>query len=184
VRRSRSVALDEIDHDLLELLQEDAGRTLRQLAETVRLSPSAVQRRIGRYQAAGLIARKVAVLDPRAVSGSLLAVVLVTLAQESSESHDALRTRLLAAPEVQQCYDVAGEWDYVVVLVANDMSHCRELVARLFLDDSSVDRCETLPVFDPVKLGLGIPTRLGRSGRKLGVGAAVRPRPDLARRRA
>jgi Lrp/AsnC family transcriptional regulator, leucine-responsive regulatory protein len=159
VRGPRSIALDEIDHDLLALLQEDAGRTLRQLGETVRLSPSAVQRRIRRYQAAGLIARKVAVLDPRAVSGSLLAVVLVTLAQESSESHDALRARLLAAQEVQQCYDVAGEWDCVVVLVANDMSHCRELVARLFLDESSVKRCETLPVFDPVKLGLGIPTR-------------------------
>jgi Lrp/AsnC family leucine-responsive transcriptional regulator len=39
------------------------------------------------------------------------------------------------------------------------MSHCRELVARLFLVDSSIKRCETLPVFDPVKLGLGIPTR-------------------------
>ena len=63
-------------------------------------------------------------------------------------SHDALSARLLAAQEVQQCYDVAGEWDYVVVLVANDMSHCRELIARLFLDDSSVKRCETLPVFD------------------------------------
>jgi Lrp/AsnC family transcriptional regulator, leucine-responsive regulatory protein len=155
----RSVALDEIDHHLLALLQEDAGQTLRQLGETVRLSPSAVQRRIGRYQAAGLIARKVAILDPRAVTGSLLAVVLVALAQESSESHDALRARLLAAQEVQQFYDVAGEWDYVVVLVANDMSRCRELVARLFLDDSSVKNCETLPVFDPVKLGLGVPTR-------------------------
>lgn len=72
MRRSRSVALDEIDHDLLELLQEDAGRTLRQLAETVRLSPSAVQRRIGRYQAAGLIARKVAVLDPGPLAGRFL----------------------------------------------------------------------------------------------------------------
>jgi Lrp/AsnC ligand binding domain/Winged helix-turn-helix DNA-binding len=95
--------------------QEDAGRTLRELGEAVRLSPSAVQRRLGRYQAAGLIARKVAVLDSRNVGSVLVAVVLVTLAQESTEYHNALRARLLAAPEVQQCYDVAGEWDYVVV---------------------------------------------------------------------
>ncbi len=164
VRRLRSVELDEIDHELLALLQEDAGRTLRELGEAVRLSPSAVQRRIGRYQATGLMARKVAVLDSRRVGGTLHAIVLVTLGHESTERHDALRARLLAAPEVQQCYDVAGEWDYVVVLVANGMPHCRELVARLFLDDPSIKRCETLPVFDAVKLGLGIPTpRIGWS---------------------
>jgi Lrp/AsnC family transcriptional regulator, leucine-responsive regulatory protein len=48
--RRPSVALDEIDHGLLALLQEDAGRTLRELGEAVRLPPSAVQRRLGRYQ--------------------------------------------------------------------------------------------------------------------------------------
>jgi Lrp/AsnC family leucine-responsive transcriptional regulator len=157
VSRRRPVELDEIDHELLALLQEDAGRTLRELGEAVRLSPSAVQRRISRYQTTGLIARKVAVLDSRKIGGTLLAIVLVALGQESTARHEALRARLLAAPEVQQCYDVAGEWDYVAVLVASGMPHCRELVARLFLDDSSIKRCETLPVFDPVKLGLGLP---------------------------
>jgi bifunctional non-homologous end joining protein LigD len=47
---------------------------------------------------------------------------------------------------VQQCYDVAGRWDYVVVLTARDMPHCRELVAHLFDDDPDIERCETLPV--------------------------------------
>jgi DNA-binding Lrp family transcriptional regulator len=104
VRRLRPVELDEIDHELLALLQEDAGRTLRELGDTVRLSPSAVQRRIGRYQETGLMARKVAVLDSQRVGGMLLAIVLIALGQESTERHDALRARLLAASEVQQCY--------------------------------------------------------------------------------
>ena len=60
---------------------------------------------------------------------------------------------------MQQCYDVAGRWDYVVVLTARDMPHCRELVAHLFDDDPDIGRCETLPVFDAVKLGLAVPTR-------------------------
>jgi Lrp/AsnC family leucine-responsive transcriptional regulator len=67
--------------------------------------------------------------------------------------------RLLATPEVQQCYDVAGEWDYVVVLVTSSMHECRELVERLFLDEPGVKRFVTLPVFDAVKLGLDIPVR-------------------------
>jgi Lrp/AsnC family leucine-responsive transcriptional regulator len=156
---SGPVALDEIDLELLDLLQHDVSRTLRELGEAVRLSPSAVHRRIAGYLATGVIARRVAVLDPRAVGGTLLAVVLVTLEQESSDHHAALRARLLAAPEVQQCYDVAGEWDYVVVLVTSGMAACREVVDRLFLGEPSIKRLVTLPVFDSVKLGLGIPTR-------------------------
>ena len=151
--------LDEIDHELLALLQEDASRTLLDLGRAVRLSPSAVQRRIRRYLSSGLIARRAAVLDPRALDEVLLALVLVELKSGAAEVQAALRRRLLVAPEVQQCYDVAGRWDYVVVLTARDMPHCRELVAHLFDDDPDIERCETLPVFDAVKLGLAVPTR-------------------------
>ena len=155
----RPIRLDEIDLDLLDLLQHDARRTLRELGDTVGLSPSAVHRRIARYHSTGVIAGQVALLDPRAVGGTLFAVVLVTLETESPEDHSSLRQRLLTAPEVQQCYDVAGEWDYVVVVVARDMADCRRLVDRLFLQDLSIKRLVTLPVFDSVKVGLDLPIR-------------------------
>jgi DNA-binding MarR family transcriptional regulator len=54
----RSVSLDALDADLLNLLQRDAGRTLRELGDDVGLSPSAVHRRIARCEAAGLIVRR------------------------------------------------------------------------------------------------------------------------------
>jgi Lrp/AsnC family transcriptional regulator, leucine-responsive regulatory protein len=151
-------ALDEIDQDLLEILQSDADRTLRELGDAVGLSPSAVHRRIARYQSTGVIAREVAVVDPGKV-GSLLAVVLVTLETQSTDEHASLRARLAATPEVQQCYDVAGEWDYVVVLTTRGMPECRELVDRLFLHGPSIKRLVTLPVFESVKVGLGVPVR-------------------------
>ena len=69
------------------------------------------------------------------------------------------RDRLLTTPEVQQSYDVAGEWDYVVVLVTSNMHECRELVERLFLDEPGVKRFVTLPVFEAVKVGMDIPVR-------------------------
>ena len=157
--RSSPLPLDEIDLDLLDLLQHDVGRTLRELGESVRLSPSAVHRRLARYDSSGVIARRVAILDPQSVGGRQLAVVLVTLEQQSSKDYASLRARLLATREVQQCYDVAGEWDYVVVLVTGDMQECRELVERLFLDEPGVKRFVTLPVFEAVKVGMDIPVR-------------------------
>jgi Lrp/AsnC family transcriptional regulator, leucine-responsive regulatory protein len=153
------VPLDEIDLDLLDLIQRDVGRTLRELGDAVRLSPSAVHRRLARYDSSGVIERRVAILDPQSLGGRQLAVVLVTLEELSSQDDASLRARLLATPEVQQCYDVAGEWDYVVVLVTSGMRECRELVERLFLDEPGVKRLVTLPVFEAVKLGLDIPVR-------------------------
>ena len=159
LRRFSPVSLDEIDLDLLDLLQRDVGRTLRELGDAVRLSPSAVHRRLARYEASGVIERRVAILDPQSVGGRQLAVVLVTLEQPSSKEYASLRARLLATPEVQQCYDIAGEWDYVVVVVTSGMHECRELVERLFLDEPGVKRFVTLPVFEAVKIGLDIPVR-------------------------
>jgi Lrp/AsnC family transcriptional regulator, leucine-responsive regulatory protein len=144
-------------HRLLVLVQQDAGRALHELGDLVGLSPSAVQRRIARYRAAGLISRQVAILDPGVMGGVVLAVVLVTLDRESSEHHAQFRRRLRAVAEVQQCYDVAGEWDYVIVLVTTGMDHCRELADQLFMNDPNVRRFDTPPVFEAVKTGLEIP---------------------------
>jgi DNA-binding Lrp family transcriptional regulator len=74
-----TLALDDVDHDLLDLLQRDSGRTLRELGDLVALSPSAVQRRMDRYRRDGLLVRQVAVLDPSRLPAALLAACLVTL---------------------------------------------------------------------------------------------------------
>lgn len=136
---------------------EDAARTLRELGEQVGLSPSAVQRRLRGYRTAGVIAREAAVLDPTVLGATTLAVVLVTLDQESARHHTEFRSRMRAEPRVQQCYDVAGPWDYVVVLVAESLTECRVLSDRLFLNDENVRRYDTLPVLDPIKTGLAVP---------------------------
>ncbi|GAB2453161.1 Lrp/AsnC family transcriptional regulator [Streptosporangium sandarakinum] len=149
--------LDEIDVQLLDLLQRDAGRTLHDLGEWVGLSPSAVQRRIARYRRDGLITRQVAVLDPHRFGPTVLATVLVTLDRESFEHHRAFAERMRSTPQVQQCYQVAGPWDYVVVLAARSMRECSRLGNRLFKADDNIRRYETLLVFDTVKTGLTLP---------------------------
>ncbi|ALN93361.1 asnC family protein [Lysobacter gummosus] len=149
--------MDEFDHKLLELLQQDASSTLSELGDAVGLSPSAVQRRMTRYRQDGLM-RQVAVLDPLAL-GSTLAAVWVTMERESVERHAAFHARVRAAPEVQQCYTLAGEWDYLVILATTGVLHCRQVVDRLFLDEGNVKRYDTHLVFDVVKHGLELPTR-------------------------
>ena len=104
-------------------------------------------------------AKQIAVLDPDAVAGTVLACVLVTLERESKKLHGAFRQRLIAAAEVQQCYDLAGAWDYLVIVAASSMPLCRKAIDDLFLDAPNVKRYETLFIFEPIKRGLNIPVR-------------------------
>lgn len=159
VSRRTPPTLDDIDRKLLELLQLDAARSLYDLGDAVGLSPSAVQRRLTRYRATGLIAKQVAVLDPEALPGTVLACVLVTLDRESKRLHAGFQDRMRATPEVQQCYGLAGAWDYLVMVVANGMPRCRTVIDELFLGAPNIKRYDTLFVFDVVKAGLRIPLR-------------------------
>jgi DNA-binding Lrp family transcriptional regulator len=154
-----AIQLDEIDRKLLDLLQNDAARPLYELGDLVGLSPSAVQRRLSRYRSSGAIAKQVAVLDPEAIAGTVLACVLVTLERESRKLHSDFRQRLLAAAEAQQCYELAGAWDYLVVVAASSMPRCRTVIDELLLDAPNVKRYETLFVLEPIKRGLNIPLR-------------------------
>lgn len=159
------LSLDEFDHRLLDLLQRDAAQTLTALGERVGLSPSAVQRRIKRYRAGGLL-RQVAVLDANALPATTLATVWVTMERDTLRAHTAFRNRVRNAPEVQQCYALAGEWDYLVILVASSVAHYREVAERLFVDEGNVKRYETRLVFDTVKQGLALPTRAPAAKRR------------------
>ncbi len=150
--------LDDFDHRLLELLQRDSDATLSALGDAVGLSASAVQRRLARYRKAGLL-RQVAVLDPALLGNVSLAAVLVTMERESAKTHSAFYARMRAAPEVQQCYALAGDWDYLVILATTSVSHYREVAGRLFLDEGNIRRYDTRLIFETVKLGLQVPTR-------------------------
>ncbi|AWV06225.1 Lrp/AsnC family transcriptional regulator [Marilutibacter maris] len=155
---AQPLLLDEFDHRLLELLQRDAGTTLSALGDTVGLSASAVQRRLSRYRKHGLL-RQVAVLDPVQLPHVVLATVLVAMERETAKHHAGFQARMRAAAEVQQCFTLAGEWDYLVIVATTGVAHCREVVDRLFLDEGNIKRYETRMVFDVVKAGLQLPTR-------------------------
>ncbi|QBS45496.1 Lrp/AsnC family transcriptional regulator [Nocardia sp. CS682] len=159
--------LDDIDHRLLELVQVDAARPLHELGERVGLSPSAVQRRLTRLRTGGVITAQVAVIDPRTVGMGLTTVVLVELAEDDADHYLAFCERMLAEPAVQQCYSVVGQWDYVVVMITEDLADYRRISNELFVRDKSVHRYETLPTYERVKAQLAVPLSASRPETKL-----------------
>ena len=130
--------LDEVDHRLLMLLQDDASRSNLELAAAAKVSPATALRRVRRLLDAGAIERRVAILSPSAFGKGLSAIVEITLDRQGAEWLDAFEARALAETAVQQCYRVAPGPDFVLVIWVIDMSAYNALVQRLFTQDANV----------------------------------------------
>ncbi|MGG6893202.1 Lrp/AsnC family transcriptional regulator [Rhizobium sp. BR 315] len=149
--------LDEFDLAILEILQKDSTVPQRQIGELVHLSAPAVQRRIKRMQSSGVIQANIAVVDPAAVALPITIVVEVQVADERYELINAIKRSFLEAPEVQQCYQVTGEADFVLVIVVASMSEYQALTRRLFHGNPNVTKFKSLVAMDRVKIGLSLP---------------------------
>jgi len=138
------VMLDRFDLRLLTLAQRDDLRTAESLAADVPLSPSAIARRLRRLRADGWIARTIALLAPRLTQDRLRAIVLFQLAEHADRAGKAaLERRLLAADEVQFCYEIAGPNDFVALFDCANMAEFNAAAEDLLASSPTVRRYET-----------------------------------------
>ena len=149
--------LDAFDLAILDILQRDNSTPQRTIGEAIHLSAPAVQRRIRKLEAAGVITANVAVIDPPSVGQAVTLLVEVHLENERLDLLDATKARFIAEPKVQQCYYVTGDADFMLVVTVPTMADYETLTRRLFFDGGNVKRFRTLVVMDRVKVGLGVP---------------------------
>ena len=130
--------LDATDLRLLDLLQTDASMSNLELAERALTSPATALRRVRRLVDAGVIDRRVALLNPHRIGAGLTAVVEVTLDRQGAEHLDAFEQRAAAEVAVQQVWRVSPGPDFVLVVHSADMAAYHALVQRLFTQDANV----------------------------------------------
>ena len=149
--------LDTFDCQLLNLAQEDSERTAQQMAESVPLSVSAIQRRLRRLREIGVIQRHCAVVDPRMVGHPTFFVVSLRVDRESPELLMALRLWIAQEPQIQQAFYVTGESDFVLIVTAPNTECYDALMARMIQENPNVRRFTTNVAMNLVKRGLTIP---------------------------
>jgi Lrp/AsnC family transcriptional regulator, leucine-responsive regulatory protein len=149
--------LDNFDRAILAILQADNTTPQRVIGEQVNLSAPAVQRRIRRMERDGVITANVAVVDPAALGHPITLFVQVELVSETALDIDAAKCAFLAAPEVQQCYYVTGDVDFMLVVLVPSMAAYEALTRRLFFVDPNIRKFKTFVVMDRVKTGLRVP---------------------------
>lgn len=120
--------LDATDVRILNELQRDAGRTNLDLAAAVGLSPSPCLARVRALEAAGVISRRVALLDPARLGPSVSMVVQVTLERQTDALLEAFEKAVDGFPEVMECYLMTGDSDYLLRVVTRDTVAFRDFV--------------------------------------------------------
>lgn len=154
---TKAPALDAFDLRLLELLQVDSQRPVPALAEEIGLSTPACYRRIRRLRETGVIQRDVAVVRPKTLGWPLSMIVLVMLEREGARTIEEMSALFRKEPEVLEAWNVTGDYDIALRVIARDMEGYDEFVKRLLSADERVRTFKTLVVIRQVKEPSPIP---------------------------
>jgi DNA-binding Lrp family transcriptional regulator len=162
----KSDALDPLDRKILELYQHDTRVAAQTIGAAVGLSAAAVQRRLKRLRADGVIVAETAQIAPERVGHPLTCVVGVRLERDTRAENQRFKQKMARHLQVQQCYAVTGELDYVLVVLAHDVAHFDAFTQSVLYDDANVRSFTTFVCLDRVKVGTSVPLERPASRRR------------------
>jgi Lrp/AsnC family transcriptional regulator, leucine-responsive regulatory protein len=143
-------ALDRIDRRLLARLQRNNRRPLRELASEIGSAPTCL-RRMRRLESLGVIRAHSALLDAASVGLAVTAFGEVVLANAAGAEMMGFERAMQRCAEVVQCSELAGEVDYLLTVVAPDMSTFAEFTRRHLADNGRVRSYRSLLVLRQTK---------------------------------
>ena len=148
-------SLDHIDLQILRTLQDNARLTTKELAARVHLSTTPVFERLKRLEAQGYIKKYIAVLDAEKLNRGFLVFcrVLRRLNKEIAEEFTGIIREI---PEVTECYNISGSYDYLLKIHAPDMKYYQEFLLNVLGTIESLGSMESTFVMDEVKQVYGI----------------------------
>jgi Lrp/AsnC family leucine-responsive transcriptional regulator len=126
-----AIKLDEIDIQLLAALQADADRTNVELARLTGLSPAATLHRVRALKESGVIRLIRAEVDPALAGFPLQVFVTIALARHHPRSDAIFENHVRSLPQVITADSVAGETDYIMTVVARDITELAQVLASL-----------------------------------------------------
>lgn len=152
--------LDPIDGQILAILQADASLTAADIAARVGLSQSPCWRRIARLEKLGLIRRRVALLDRERLGLGVLVFVQVKYARGARQSLADFEDAIRAFPEVQECYMLMGDIDFLLKVVTRDVPAYEQFLREKLSRIPAVQEVRSNIALTPVKESTELPLEL------------------------
>ena len=149
--------LDSIDRALLNVLQAEGRLSNIELAQRVHLSPSACLRRVKQLEDRGVIDRYVALLDAKAVGRQGTSFTIINLEGINAKLLPAFEQAVRDAPEILDCYYVAGSNDYLLRFAYRDAEDLARLHSEVLMRLPCVARLNSMLVLRTVKRSTALP---------------------------
>lgn len=144
-------ALDDIDHKIINALQDNARLSNKELAAKVHLAPSSCLERARRLKESGVLASFHTRIDPAAVGVGLQALISVQLRGHSPENREAFRAHALACEEVVAFYHLTGAGDFMVHVAVRDADHLRRLIVEELSAQAEIESLETSVILEETR---------------------------------
>ncbi|MBO4634289.1 MAG: Lrp/AsnC family transcriptional regulator [Bacteroidales bacterium] len=145
------VVLDNVDLQILRALQENARLTTKELAARVHLSTTPVFERMKRLEREGFIKQYMAVLDAEKLGRGFTVFCSVKLKQMTRAVARDFISVIRDIPQVAECYNISGEYDYLLKIQAPDMKYYNEFIINVLGTIDSIGSILSSFVMDEIK---------------------------------
>lgn len=148
--------LDKVDLQILRTLQENARLTTKELAAQVSLSSTPVFERLKRLEREGYIKKYIAVLDADKLNQGFVVFCNVKLRRINKDIAMEFTRIIQNIPEVTECYNISGSYDYLLKIHAPNMKYYQEFIINVLGTIDSLGSLESMFVMDEVKHDYGL----------------------------
>ena len=148
--------LDKVDLQILRTLQDNARLTTKELAARVSLSSTPVFERLKRLENSGYIKKYIAVLDAEKLNQGVVVFCSVKLVRLNKDIAFEFTRIIQEIPEVTECYNISGDYDYLLKIHAPNMKYYQEFILNVLGTIDSLGSLRSTFVMDEVKHDYGI----------------------------
>lgn len=151
IKSSEVIGLDEMDRKILEVLQQDGRISNSDLAKQIHLSAPATHSRVKRLEQEGFIASYVALLNRNKMGYDNLCFIEISLELHKHERIQAILETIMSWPEVLECHNVTGEYDYLLKVAVENTRALERFNSRKLIPLEGVAKIHTSLVLKEVK---------------------------------
>ncbi len=143
--------LDDTDRAILHYLQEDATLKTRELAARLNLSYTPVYERVRRLEREGVIRKYVALIDREKVGKKLMVFCHIALKEHSLAMGEKFVEAIMAIPEVLECHNISGDYDFHLKILVNDMPEYQRFLMQKLGSLENIGSTHSLFVMGEIK---------------------------------
>lgn len=155
-KMEKTEVLDAVDMEILRALQKNARLTTKELAAMVNLSTTPVFERVKRLEQRGYVKGYVAVLDAEKLGRGFVVFCSVKMRRIGREIAEDFARVVRSIPEVTECYNISGSYDYLLKIHAPNMKYYQEFVLNILGNIDHLGSLESTFVMDEIKHDFGL----------------------------